>query len=205
MRMIHLLEGMSRRSVVVVALAGCVLCTSTRALAQESAIGTRLSDYGWFTGLDLRFGSVQDEFAAFVGAEVAVVLRRRAYLGIRGSGLATDNTQLPNGSSGTEPLRMGYGGVVLGYVIPLPYVAALNVDALLGGGAAGHGVESDETNWDALFLFEVSATAELALARFARIGIGSGYRWVGDSGIPQLTDSDLRGWTGLVRIRVGRF
>ncbi|HSL71347.1 MAG TPA: hypothetical protein VK864_13955 [Longimicrobiales bacterium] len=164
-----------------------------------------MADYGWFTGLDLRFGTVQDEFAAFVGGEAALLLKRRAYLGIRGAGLATDNTQITDGSTGTEPLRMGYGGFLIGYIFPPPYLATLNIDALLGGGAAGHGVESNETNWDALFVFEVSATAELALARFARIGIGSSYRWVGDSGIPQITDSDLRGWSGLVRIRFGRF
>ena len=71
--------------------------------AQTSAVGARLSDYGAFLGLDMRFGDMAGEFAAFAGGDAAIVLKRKVYLGIRGAGLATDNAEIP--ATGATPAQ----------------------------------------------------------------------------------------------------
>src|SRR5215216_263911 len=175
---------------------GLCLCTmssaaqSTGGDARESAAGTRLSGYGGFGGLDLRFGDLGDEFAAFVGVEAALLLKQRVYVGIRGTGLATDNLRVPVGnSSAAEVVGMGYGGLVVGYVVSTPLLADVSLDALVGGGGVG-ARELNEEDWDAVFVFEPAATLDLRLAPFARIGIGVGYRFVGDVEVPGLRDAD---------------
>src|SRR5262245_25751420 len=94
-----------------------------------------LSDYGGFAGLDLRLGQAADQFAAFTGAEAALLIKRRAYVGFRGTGLAMGNIEFPTGqSSVTEQLRMGYGGLMLGYTLPAAPLLDFALDVLMGSG-----------------------------------------------------------------------
>jgi hypothetical protein len=204
-------EG-TMRNAIVAGLVGLIL-TSTTAAAQEpetvSAMSTDLQDYGGFLGLDVRFGDMSDEFAAFVGAHGALLLKHRVYLGMAGYGLATDEARAQiGGPDAGPPLEMGYGGLLVGYVVPTPGLVQLTVDALLAGG----GVKYDGTvasgiddEWDGVFVFEPNAGLELKLARILRLGFGAGYRLVGGVDTPGLSDDDLRGVTGTARIRVGWF
>jgi hypothetical protein len=179
---------------------------SIPSLAQTSALGTRVSDYGGFVGLDLRFGDIASKFAAFAGAEAAVLLKRRVYLGIRGGGLATDNSRIPSGGSAPdETLAMGYGGFLVGYMFPTRSLAEFSLDVLVGGGGVGAAAAGEERDWDGVFVFEPSATLDLKLAPVVRVGIGAGYRFIGDLDVPGLRDTQIRGFTGLIRMRVGKF
>jgi len=150
---------------------------------------------------------VLGEFGAFVGAHAAVLLKNRVYVGVSGAGLATDNaTFSPNPQLAPEPISMGYGGMLLGYVVQTPSLLHVTVDALLGAGAVGalrdrRGSDDD----DAVFVFEPSAMVEVNLAPFARVGLGASYRFVGDVDLPGIRDKDLRGVSGAVTIRVGKF
>jgi hypothetical protein len=192
----------------ILTIAGVVVSASfaVPCFAQTSAVGTRFSDYGGFVGLDLRFGDIASKFAAFAGAEAALLMKRRVYVGIRGGGLATDNSRIPaSGSSPGGTLAMGYGGFMLGYIFPTRSLADVSVDLLLGGGGVGTSTADSERDWDGVFVFEPSATVDLKLLPMARIGLGVGYRFVGDIDIPGLRDTQIRGFTGLVRMRVGRF
>jgi hypothetical protein len=58
---------------------------------------------------------------------------------------------------------------------------------------------------DAFFVFEPSVGVELRVAPVVRLGLGAGYRFVGDSDLPGVEDSDLRGFTGTASIRIGWF
>lgn len=174
--------------------------------ARRGAIGSRVSDYGGFVALDVRFGDMMDEFAAFAGGEAAVLLKRRMYLGIRGSGLATENMMIPGTvTPETEVMGMGYGGLLVGYLLVTQTLADLSLDATLGAGGVGVRDSDDDDDWDGVFVFEPSVTVELKLAPVARIGIGGSYRFVGDVDVPGLRDADLRGFVGLVRLRLGWF
>lgn len=173
---------------------------------QESAIGTSPHDFGGFIGLNMRFGDMAGDFGAFAGGEAAILLKRRVYLGIRGSGLATDNNLVPGaGGSPDEILRAGYGGLLIGFVIPTRSFVDVSVDALIGAGAIGTGEEGADSEYDAVFVFEPSVMLDLRLARIAQLGIGAGYRFFGDADVPGVDDADLRGFTGVARVRVGWF
>jgi hypothetical protein len=184
-----------------------LLVISSPAMAQdpqpESAIGTRLRDFGGYLELNMRFGDLMDEFAAFAGGRAAVLLKRRVYLGLGGAGLATDNARIAGPIPGTtSALRMGYGGILIGYVIPTRSLVQITTDVLVGAG--GISLE-DQDQDDAIFIFEPSLGVELMLSRVARLGLGAGYRFVGDTDLAGIDDSDLRGLTGTVSVRVGWF
>lgn len=177
---------------------------------QQSAAGRALADYDAFVGLDLRFGDVMDDFGAFVGGHAALLLKNRVYVGVRGVGLATDNARFaPNPQAPPEPIRMGYGGILLGYVVPSSSLVHVTADVLLGAGAVDANRDDERPDGDdasdAVFVFEPSVTVEVKLTRFTRIGVGAGYRFIGDVDLPGVQDDDLRGVTGVVTIRMGKF
>lgn len=164
----------------------------------QSATGSGPRDFGGFGGLTLRFGDMRDEFAAFPGAEFAVLLRQRIYLGIAGAGLATDH------EIGTGKLDMGYGGALVGYVITTRSLLEVTAQTVVGAGGLRLRPSADE-DWDAVFVFEPSAGVELKLAPVARLGLGLGYRFVGGSDSPAAPDEELRGVTGTLTLRLGWF
>jgi hypothetical protein len=184
-------------------LAAAVVPAGVSAQRAENAVGSRLSDFGGFVELDTRFGDMMGEFAAFAGARAALRLKQHLYLGLGGSGLATDNALVQGGTPGTpHRLNMGYGGFLIGYAVPTREFLDLTADVLIGGG--GLSLEGLDQN-DALFVFEPSVGVELRVAPVVRLGLGAGYRFVGDADLQGVTDSDLRGFTGTASIRIGWF
>jgi hypothetical protein len=169
----------------------------------ESAFGSRMSDFGGYVELDTRFGNMMGDFAAFAGARAALRLKRHVYLGIGGSGLATDNAQIPGATPGvSHRLNMGYGGFIVGYAVPTREFLDLTADVLIGGG----GVSVDGLNQsDEFFAFEPSVGVELRIAPVLRLGLGASYRFVGGVDLQGVDDSDLRGLTGTASIRLGWF
>jgi hypothetical protein len=188
------------RFALVLAAATLILSPSTgagQAPERQSAIGTDLRDFGGFIGLDGRFGDMGGRFGGFAGAHAAVLLKHRVYLGLTGAGLVSEG----------PGIDMGYGGLLAGYVVPLPGLVQLTVEAPLGGGAVRHSdpAPARDQDWDDLLVFEPTLGIELQLARVLRLGFGAGYRFVGGSNTPGIDDQDLRGFNGSMTLRAGWF
>jgi hypothetical protein len=184
-----------------------IMGMATAAMAQsqeekESAFSTQPRDLGGFVELDTRFGDMMGEFAAFAGARLALRLKNRIYLGLGGSGLATDNDVVTGPSGSSQTLEMGYGGLLIGYSVPTRELFDVTADVLVGaGGVKLEGSGQD----DAFFLFEPSLGVELRVAPVVRLGLGAGYRFVGGADLPGVRDDDLRGLTGTASVRLGWF
>src|SRR5215208_4095386 len=200
-----------KRTILSVGTVGALCLGWASAVAQSSAgapkggAAARLAGLRGFVGMDMRFGEMSDEFAMFVGAEMALLMNRGVYLGIRGAGLATDNAHVPAaGSTVPDTLRIGYGGFIVGHLVPVSRTLAISVDALVGAGSVGtDGTPAEDR--DAVFVFEPSATLDLKLARPVRVAVGASYRFVGDASVPGVSDAKLRGFSGTLRLRLGRF
>jgi len=193
----------------VLALALAASPGSAQSAEEESALGTQLSGYGGFIGMDMRFGDMMDEFAVFMGGHAALLLKHRVYLGLSGAAVVTDASRAFAPGGALRPaIDMSYGGVLVGYIIPTPGLVQLTADVLIGGGGVKlreHAGTTDDDDWDALFVFEPALSAEIKLARIVRLGLGAGYRFVGAVDAAGLGDQDLRGFNGTVTFRVGWF
>lgn len=177
---------------------------------EQSAVSLDASDYGGFASMDMRFGDMADDFAVFMGGTLALLLKHRVYLGVRGAGLVTEETVHGSSEAVIDPtIQMGYGGVVVGYVIPTPSLVQFTAETLLAAGGVDldedADIDGDDEDWEAVFVFEPVLSAELKLARIVRLGFGVGYRFVGGVDTPGLEDRDLRGAVGTATLRVGWF
>lgn len=190
-----------------------LVVTASPASAQtperQSAIGGDLADYGGFVGLDMRFGDMANDFAVFTGGHAALLLKHRVYLGVSGAGLATDaRLATPTSEAPGPSIDMGYGGVLIGYIVPTRSLVQFTAEALIAGGGVRLGERSrpdDDEDWDPVFVFQPTAGAEIELAPIVRLGLGVGYRFVGGVDTSGLSDSDLRGVTGSATLRLGWF
>lgn len=176
---------------------------------RQSAFGLDPRDYGGFVGLNLHFGDMMDDFAAFMGGHAALLLKQRVYLGVGGIGLVTDESRVAAAGQTPGPaIRMGYGGLLVGYIVPTRSLVQFTAETLLAGGGVSLAADDDtgdDEDWDGIFVFEPALGAELKLARVVRLGFGVGYRFVGGVDTTTLRDTDLRGVTGTATLRVGWF
>jgi hypothetical protein len=101
----------------------------------------------------MRFGDMMGEFAGFAGGRAAVLLKQRVHLGLAGAGLATDNAEVVGPVPGSlRSLRMGYSGILVGYVVPTRSLVDVTADLVVGaGGVHPEGVDDDDA------VFEVPA------------------------------------------------
>ena len=177
------------------------LVLSVAAMPAAAPAQSQVHDIGGFFELDTRFGDMRGEFAAFPGARLALRLKDRIYLGVGGSGLATENEAAGPGGS-LQSLEMGYGGFLAGYSVPAQELLNVTADVLVGAGQVTlNGSDQD----DRFFLFEPSLGVELKVAPVVRLGLGAGYRYVGGADLPGVVDADLRGLTGTASVRLGWF
>lgn len=109
---------------------------------------------------------------------------------------------------GNPDLTLSYGGLTLGYVLPLGGSYDAIFQALVGAGSISHKevpyVDRRQYH-DPFFVVEPGVTVEASVTRIFRIGIGASYRQVAwlNSGIA--SQSELSNFSGNLSLKVGFF
>lgn len=185
------------------------------AAAEQTLISNRITS-GAYGAPVQRFSTVAGNSVLFSGLEGGWIVNHRFVFGAAGYGLATQNVRNPGAtlrdSKGRAPVvEMGYGGVTVAY-IPAPMkLIHLEFQTLIGGGGLTYdvqdiaGMRPEDAPADGFFVAEPSVYGELNVARFFRIGLGAGYRFVSGASLDGLGDRDLRGASASIAFKVGRF
>ncbi|RMG67143.1 MAG: hypothetical protein D6722_13740 [Bacteroidetes bacterium] len=125
-----------------------------------------------------------------------------------GAGLYNERLILGGGGynlRGTTPdgdVELGYGGVMLGYILAPERPLHLHTSLLLGGG----GIHPETGESRAVMVLEPLLEAELNVSRYFRLGIGGGYRLlVGQTPDAGVSPQDLSGFFGGLSFRFGPF
>ena len=144
--------------------------------------------------------------ALMLGADFAVIIGERFAIGAAGFALATPLPAARNDGR-TFNMRMQYAGLTLGVALVRVKFFKLGVRALVGGGRVCLNDERIDrcVNRAALFVTEPELGVSFALTRSLQLALSGGYRvavaqaWSGPS------DALLRGFTGTLALRLGRF
>lgn len=199
------------------------------ALAQEGEMKTlfgegRLS--GAFGGFDMKVSPVRDNLNLFLGGQGGVIFNRHLYLGIAGYGMSTRekfqgiDTRLPENTPNRD-IRLdmtgfGYGGLLIGYTIAPNSLVHIDIPVVIGAGGVDLSDDRITLSDDdytlkpsiesaAFFVAEPGINIELNMARFFRLGLGGGYRYIYGTELVNVSDSDLSGWTANVSLKFGKF
>ncbi len=178
------------------------LVVSVGANAQSTESG---GEYG---ALTVKVGAIRNSSAVFVGGRGGWILDHHLVAGIGGYILANNVVARVSDTAGNARLSASYGGLDIGYLVPLDSSIFISAQALAGGGAVGH-TENRYTNprphYDPFVLFEPALNVDIGLTRIFRFSLGASYRFVGRLSSPVATGSDLSGPTFNVSITAGFF
>ena len=173
----------------------------------QTVVGGGVS-HGGFAAVHIRAGEVMNERSLFMGGEAAWVANQRLTLGVGVWALVSENARIVASSEGVDesaPLRMGYGGVLVGYRIAPAAIVHPTATMLIGAGGISTALQAAGDNDDAFFVAEPALGVELNVASFLRLGVGASYRWVAGVELGELRDEDLSGLTGELSVRLGWF
>jgi len=170
---------------------------------------------GAFVGFSVKPALVNGQESIFMGGSAAIALGEKVNLGVIGYGLVSDVGSNQFAMDGTEYfIEMGYGGFLFEPVFGSNRILHFTAPLILGAGVSAlsknrpwdFDYEYDEYTDPELFLVaEPALNAELNLFRFMRLSAGVGYRFIGETGIFNLTNTNLSGWTGNVTLKLGWF
>lgn len=197
--------------------------------AQDSEMQTlfgngRLS--GAYGAFDMKVSPVNDEINLLLGGQAAVIFNEHAYIGVAGYGLSTRekfngiDARLPENDPNRD-IRIdmsgfGYGGLLFGYTVSPNSLIHIDIPVVIGAG----GVDLTDDNItisdndftlkpsiesSAFFVAEPGLNVEINMARFFKLGLGGGYRYIYGTDLQNLKDSDLSGWTANVSMKFGKF
>lgn len=164
-------------------LVAALLCALPTTLRGEALFQGPVAA-GIYGAPHISFSNLNGDFALFVGGEGALVANHQWVIGGGGSWLVTDHKVSAPPPDSVRRIRLGYGGLKLGYIATPSYLIHLTFGALIGAGGVrfadpdrdnnGHGMNRG----DAFFIFEPEAGAELNITENVRLNIAATYRWI---------------------------
>lgn len=161
-------------------------------------------EYGGYLAATTAVGEVTDEVGGFLGVRGGIIVSQVLTLGAGGNwlvdGPSVDIEEAP-------PLRMGYGGGLIGITIASDAVVHPTVEVLIGGGEVRldvrDGPSPDKEN---VFVVDASGGFDVNLTPGIRVHLGGGYRYLSDvSNLPGLVNEDVRGFFGTAQLKFGMF
>lgn len=180
-----------------------LLCLALPVHAQETTDerGTRYDVFGAPTA---KFSQMNESFALLGGGRFGWVIGNHYVVGAEGYWLANDVAG-PTLSSGESPdIELRYGGLTFEYVTN-PYDAIhYSVSTLIGVGAMNFNISSADDN-DNFYVVEPAANVYFRMTQYFKIGLGLGYRYVGDLDVEGLEGSDLSGITATLSFHFGTY
>ncbi len=181
---------------------------------------------GAYGAFDMKVSPVNDEINLLLGGQAAVIFNEHAYIGVAGYGLSTRekfdgiDARLPENDPNRD-IRIdmsgfGYGGLLFGYTISPNSLIHIDIPVVIGAG--GVDLTDDKITISdndftlkpsiessAFFVAEPGLNIEINMARFFKLGLGGGYRYIYGTDLQNLQDSDLSGWTANVSMKFGKF
>ncbi|MBX3043330.1 MAG: outer membrane beta-barrel protein [Candidatus Kapabacteria bacterium] len=211
------------------ALSTLALLFTTSLFAQaeepETLFGNGDIEFGGYGGPEVKFTNFNNDFGVLVGGRAGIIVNSVFTVGVGGYGLVTshpvdDYYVSPNiwdrTSDTNAYLRMGYGGLHLGFIVEPNKIVHITAGVLIGAGGAMytsaymHNVGEFDDHLktferSAFFIAEPQIGAELNLLKFMRMEVSASYRFISGLQLPNTENKDLSGFSGNVMFKFGKF
>lgn len=223
----------SMRWVLTLLMALSIILVNAQNADEEEDFGTIFgNDFssGGYGAPELKMGPVNGENSLFMGGRGGWIIGHKFVIGGGGFGLVTKNTfsedpadkpsGLPTDSTRSIKIDMGYGGLLLEYIVLPKKAVHLSIPVLIGAGGSSLGAETyvnqgnsyseDWATYDfvestGFFVLEPGLYLELNMTRFFRLSVGGTYRYIGGANLKRLSNTDLSGYTVNLALKFGGF
>ena len=183
---------------------------------QETLISSNKFISGGFGGPVLKYTEFNSTGAMIVGGRGGWIINHSFILGGGGYGLTT---QVPvdvlEGDiiiKDADDLYIMYGGFEMEYIFRPLKAIHLSIYTLIGGGSIGYRSEFQDNyngcNYNmgkSFFIAEPAVNLELNVTTFFHLAFGASYRYTNGANYKLIKDDDIRGFSGVVTFKFGKF
>ena len=161
---------------------------------------------GGFGAPVVKLTTIDGEVGVMGGVRGAWLIAHKLAIGLGGYWMLTE----PSGSGGEAALgdvHLMYGGLEVEYTLGWTSLVHGTLIGMVGPGVVHRGDMHDDQGNDSerFFAAEAAARAEMNLTRWARLGIGAGYRFVTGSDDPTYGNAALSGPVAMLDLKLGAF
>jgi len=149
-----------------------------------------------FGGNGVNFTKVNNQFTVMTGGRGSATFNNHYTIGGGGWGM-TKGAEVGSDIDGTYNfIKIGYGGVDIGYIFPIGEKMNFGVKLLIGGGAIFKETipKSDNKGFRLFPVLEPTAYYQISLSKLFRLEIGANYRIIRGTNLPYISDRDLGGF-----------
>ncbi len=187
----------------------------------ETLFGNGEVTWGGYGAPDIKFSTINSEFALLLGGRGGVIINNSFIIGIAGYGVVTSHKLDDYFISGLPDtnayLRMGYGGLCLGFIINPQKIIHITTSLLIGGGGALYTrayLQAEPDYWNKhrftyesspFMIIEPGIGAELNITKFMRFEVGASYRMISFLDLPKTAEGDISGLSGYISFKFGKF
>lgn len=180
--------------------------------AQHHLVGGGMMGMGGYVGPVVKFSSVDGMATAFVGGRAGMMIpldsANNMTIGGAMYGMMNDiAVGEAAGRAASQYLRMGYGGLELGYVLQPGTLVHFSAGTLLGMGWADCGKDAyydSRVRREAFFVAEPGVGLMLNATSFLRLGLEASYRFAGATASDEFRGVQLSGPAGGITLQFGR-
>jgi hypothetical protein len=159
-----------------------------------------------FGGIALKLSQFNNQLAIMSGGRGAATINHHYTIGGSGCGIVNDIELESNSPDTFKFVKMGYGGLELGYFLfPDDKKANIGVSLLIAAGAAFKKTypKTEDSSFKIFPVLEPALYGEVALSRLIRLHLGATYRYLSGSNLPYISDRNMRGFSGYVNLLLG--
>ncbi|NOX17790.1 MAG: hypothetical protein GXO87_05850 [Chlorobi bacterium] len=198
-----------------------VILTAQFSFAQENTLlSSGITSSGGFGGPVAKFTQLNDQSAFILGARGGWIVNHSFIIGGGMYGLVGNvsvDTKIGDIIyKDSDYLRFGYGGLELEYIFAPMSVVHVSVYTLLGVGGVSYRNYSENFNetgdnynhhsmQNPVFVAEPAVNVEVNLTEFFRIDLGVSYRYVSQIDYQMINAENLRGVSGILTFKFGKF
>ena len=176
--------------------------------------GTKVRGFG---SLDIKMTEFNGDLGTMMGAHGGIILNNHFVLALGGYGLTSNYLIEDRENSDDLYLYGGYGGLILGGIFSPKEIVHIYTPVLIGAGGfevtdrsflnnfnrpPGFGTFAETT---AFFVVEPGLEIEVNVTRFFKIALGASYRFIRESDLEMVSNSDLSGFSGGMSLKFGKF
>jgi hypothetical protein len=150
-----------------------------------------------FGGTVLKFSRVNNQFAVMNGGRGSVTINRRFTIGGGGYGIVNRISLESNSNDTYRFLKMGYGGLELGYIFFPGQKLNVGSSLLIAGGAVFTETlpKTKENSFQLFPVLEPSLYGEVKLSKMIRLQTGLTYRYINGTKLDLIAGRKMSGFS----------
>lgn len=194
---------------------------NTNSQEYRTLFGGDETSHGGYGGIMVNYSKIDGKDAVLVGARGGWIINHGITIGLGGYGFVNDMNydKTIDGVYDNYSLAGGYGGLLIEPIIGAKHPVHLAIPIIIGAGGvsyinnyyygSGYYPPSEpyyySVDSDAFFVIEPGLEVELNLVKFFRIAVGGYYRYTSDVHLADTDPGMLRGFSGSLSLKFGKF